>query len=60
MKIFLVIALGICALGWIFTFVGVISLELYMIDKNYELPTEEELEKYTNKAWKVFFNHRRG
>lgn len=50
MKIFLVIALGICALGWFLAYVGGLALLRYMEDKNYEMPTKEEADKYTKKV----------
>lgn len=55
MKIFLVIALGICALGWFLAYVGGLALLRYMEDKNYEMPTKEEADKYTKKVFKEIF-----
>ena len=38
MKILLLIAIGICALGWFLSYVGGLALLRYMEDKNYEMP----------------------
>ena len=50
MKILLSIATSICALGWFLSYVGGLALLRYMEDKNYEMPTKEEADKYTKKV----------
>ena len=58
MKILLSIATGICALGWFLSYVGGLALLRYMEDKNYEMPTKEEADKYTKKVFKEIFKRK--
>jgi hypothetical protein len=55
MTTILIIAVGICGAGWILTRISLLSVLLFMAEKGYKLPDEEETKAYTRKAASELF-----
>ena len=55
MTTILIIAVGICGAGWILTRISLLSVLLFMAEKGYRLPDEEETKAYTRKAASELF-----
>lgn len=49
---------AVCALQWLLCKVGTMALVRYLMDKGYDLPSDEELHTYTLSVWKKLMHIR--
>ena len=55
MLVILSISIAICVFGWITTKVSLLAMLIFMSEKGYKLPDEEETKAYTRKVASELF-----
>lgn len=58
LTLFFFITTVVCAIGWLLYWVGSAALAKYILDKGYELPSDDELKVCTVYAWKKLMHIR--